>query len=438
MGESAMRGADDVDAPDSAVLIAFSGGLDTSWCVAREKRGADRPVVTAVVDTGGFDDAELREIETRSLSLGAVRHVTIDGRNAVFQRFVRHLVAGNCLRGGSYPLCVAAERIVQAEEIARLAARMGAAELVHGSTGAGNDQIRFDVAFAVLAPDVPVSAPVREEAPSREQEYADLESVGCVMPREQKTYSVNRGLWGTTIGGGDLHHPERPVPTDCWPDTVAPDDAPAGGATVAIHFRHGVPVALDGAEFGGPALVAALNRDAAAHGIGRGIHTGDTILGIKGRLAFEAPAAAVLLFAHRELEKLVLTKHQQTWKDQLGAFYAAAVHEALYFDPVARDIEAFLDSSQRFVTGTVKVHMARGRLEVAGVESDATLMGRLGAVYGEGAGGWSGDEARGFAKIYGLPSVLAARRERDLAADARTAETTNPSSPDSNAPRSAS
>ena len=396
------------------VLVAFSGGLDTSWIVARERRTLGRPVVTATVDTGGFDAAEIADITARSAELGAERHVTIDGREAVFDRFVRHLVAGNCLRGNAYPLCVAAERIVQAEEIAKLAAEMGVDAVVHGSTGAGNDQIRFDVAFAVVVPDVAVSAPVRDLAPTRDEEYEYLESCGVTLPREQKKYSINRGLWGTTIGGGDLHHPERPVPTDCWPDTVAPDDAPAAGETIAVHFRKGVPTALDGAEMGGPALVAALNERAAAHGIGRGIHTGDTILGIKGRLAFEAPAAAVLLFAHRELEKLVLTKHQQTWKDQLGAFYAAAVHEALYFDPVARDVEAFLDSTQTHVTGTVKVRMIRGRLEVAGIDTQHSLMGRLGAVYGEGSGGWTGEEARGFAKIYGLPSVLAARRDRDV------------------------
>ncbi len=407
-----MNGTDGAPGP---VLVAFSGGLDTSWCVARERAGAGRRVVTATVDTGGFDAAELAAIERRSAQLGAERHVTVDGRAAVFDRFVRHLVAGNCLRGQTYPLCVAAERIVQAEEIARLARELGAACVVHGSTGAGNDQIRFDVAFAVLLPGVPVHAPVRELAPTRDEEYAYLEELGVVLPREQKRYSVNRGLWGTTIGGGDLHRPERPLPTDCWPDTVAPDAAPAAGDTVAVTFRAGVPVALDGVEHGGPELVAALNARGAAQGVGRGVHTGDTILGIKGRLAFEAPAAAVLLFAHRELEKLVLTSRQQTWKDQLGAYYASLVHEALWFDPVARDVEAFLASTQRQVTGTVRVRLVRGRLEVAGVETRTSLMGRLGAVYGEGSRGWTGEEARGFAKIYGLPSVLAALRDHEAA-----------------------
>ncbi len=401
------------------VILAFSGGLDTSWCVVHLREQMQRPVITVTVDTGGFDAAERAAIEQRALELGAERHILVDGRAAVFDRFVRFLVAGNCLRGGSYPLCVAAERIVQAEEIARVAAELGVDTIVHGSTGAGNDQIRFDVAFAVLLPDVTSLSPVRDLGPSRDDEFGDLERHGAEVDKSQRTYSVNRGLWGTTIGGGDLHHPAEPVPTDCWPDTTAPDDAPAGGEIVSIGFRAGVPVSLDGVDFDSPdlngaELVATLNERAAAHGIGRGIHTGDTILGIKGRLAFEAPAATTLLFAHRELEKLVLTKRQQEWKDRLGAFYAGLVHEALYFDPVARDIEAFLASTQRAVTGTVRVRLVQGRIEVDGVTTDASLMGRLGAVYGEGSTGWTGADARGFARIYGLPSVLAARRDRDL------------------------
>ncbi len=398
------------------LMVAFSGGLDTTWLVARSREIEERrPVITVTVDTGGFSPEELRQIEDRSRQAGAARHVLIDGRQSVFDRFVRFLIAGNCLRGGSYPLCVAAERIVQAEELACAARTSRVRTVVHGSTGAGNDQIRFDVALAVLLPEAEVRAPVRELSPSREEEYAFLEERGLPVDRAARTYSVNRGLWGTTIGGGDLHHPEKPIPADCWADTADPDACDAVGETVAVTFRQGVPVALDDAEMSGPDLVAALNERAAAQGVGRGIHTGDTILGIKGRLAFEAPAAAVLVFAHRELEKLVLTKRQMEWKDRLGAYYAALVHEALYFDPVARDIEAFLASSQTTVTGTVRVRCVRGRTEVAGIETDASLMGRLGSVYGEGAGAWSGDEARAFAKLYGLPSVLAARRDADLA-----------------------
>jgi argininosuccinate synthase len=399
---------------DGPILVAFSGGLDTSWCVVHLREQHKRDVVTAVVDTGGFDAAELARIAARSKELGAVRHLTIDGTRAVFDRFVVNLVAANCLRGGVYPLCVSAERVVQSEEIAKAAREIGAAAVAHGSTGAGNDQIRFDVAFSVMLPGVEILAPVRDLALSREQEFEILAKRGFATKLEAKTYSVNAGLWGTTIGGGGLHDPKRPIPTDCWQTTKDPDAVPAGGETVAVTFERGAPVALEGRRLDGVSLVRELNRRAAAHGVGRGIHTGDTILGIKGRLAFEAPAAAVLLFAHRELEKLVLTKLQATWKDRLGAFYGDLVHEGLYFDAVTKDVEAFLASSQRAVNGTVVVRVVRGRVEIVSIDTDASLMGRLGAVYGEGSKAWTGDEARAFTKIYGLPQVLAARRDESM------------------------
>ena len=402
---------------DGPILVAFSGGLDTSWCVVHLRETTGRPVVTVTIDTGGFDAAERARIEARAKELGSVRHVTVDGRAAVFDRFVRFLVAGNCLRGGVYPMCVSAERIVQAEETARVARELGASAVAHGSTGAGNDQVRFDVAFGVLLPGVRNLAPVRELALSRQQEFDFLTSHGFPAKLETKTYSVNKGLWGTTIGGGGLHDPRRPIPADCWQDTVDPDAAPAGGVTVEIGFEHGVPVTLDGERLDGVALVQRLNATAAHHGVGRGIHTGDTILGIKGRLAFEAPAAAVLVTAHRDLEKLVLTKLQMRWKDQIGAFYGDLVHEGLWFDPVRPDVESFLLSTQRAVTGSVKVRCVRGRVEVVSIDTPASLSGRLGAVYGEGSRAWTGEEARAFCKIYGVPSVLAARRDEDLSRD---------------------
>ncbi|MCG3135350.1 MAG: Argininosuccinate synthase [Planctomycetes bacterium] len=405
--------------PEDTVLVAFSGGLDTSWCVAHVRETLRRPVATVTIDTGGFDAAELARIEARAKDLGSARHVTVDGRAAVFDRFVRFLVAGNCLRGGVYPLCVSAERIVQAEETARVAREIGATAVLHGSTGAGNDQVRFDVAFHVLLPGVEVLTPVRELQLSRQQEFDFLAARGFPAKLEAKTYSVNRGLWGTTIGGGDLHRPSRPVPSDCWPDTADPDAAPAGGVTVAIGFERGVPVSLDGRAADGVSLCRRLAEIANPHGVGRGVHTGDTILGIKGRLAFEAPAALVIVTAHRELEKLALTKLQNRWKDQLGAFYADLVHEGLWFDPVRKDVEAFLASSQRVVSGTVTLRLVRGRIEVVSVDTPASLLGRMGAVYGEGSRAWTGEEARAYSKIYGVPSVLAARRDADLDALAR-------------------
>lgn len=400
---------------DGTVLVAFSGGLDTSWCVAHVRETLRRRVATVTIDTGGFDAEELARIEKRAKELGSERHVTVDGRAAVFDRFVKFLVAGNCLRGGVYPLCVSAERIVQAEETARVAREIGAAAVLHGSTGAGNDQVRFDVAFHVLLPGVEVLTPVRELQLSRKEEFDFLEARGFPAKLEAKTYSVNRGLWGTTIGGGDLHRPASAVPSDCWPDTADPDRAPAGGVEVKVTFERGVPAALDGTPMDGVSLCRRLAEIANPHGVGRGVHTGDTILGIKGRLAFEAPAALVIVTAHREIEKLVLTKLQNRWKDQLGAFYADLVHEGLWFDPVRRDVEAFLASSQRIVSGTVTLRLVRGRIEVVAVDSPASLLGRMGAVYGEGSRAWTGEEARAFSKVYGVPSVLAARRDEDVA-----------------------
>ncbi len=399
------------------VLIAFSGGLDTSWLVAHVRESLGRRVMTVTVDTGGFDAKELAAIESRAKDLGSERHFTIDGCPAVYDRFVRYLIAGNCLRGGVYPLCVSSERIVQAEEAARVAREVGASAIAHGSTGAGNDQVRFDVAFNVLLPGVEVMAPVRDLRLSRQEEFDFLTSRGFSAKLEAKTYSVNRGLWGTTIGGGALHTPSKPVPADCWQDTADPDRSPEGGAEATIEFRAGLPVALDGMALDGPTIVRRLNAFGAKQGVGRGIHTGDTILGIKGRLAFEAPAAAILIAAHRDLEKLTLSKLQGRWKDQIGAFYADLVHEGLWFDPVRKDVEAFLASTQRAVTGTVRVRAVRGRVETVSIDSPASLMGRMGAVYGEGSRAWTGEEARAFCKIYGVPSVLAARRDEDLSND---------------------
>jgi argininosuccinate synthase len=416
-GHDAVQEAAAHDAPvaDGPVLVAFSGGLDTSWCVVHLRETTSRPVVTVTVDTGGFDAAEIGRIEARARELGSERHVTVDGRSAVFERFVRFLVAGNCLRGGVYPMCVSAERIVQAEETARVAREVGASAVAHGSTGAGNDQVRFDVAFAVLLPGVRNLTPVRELQLSRQQEFDHLTSRGFPAKLEARTYSVNRGLWGTTIGGGGLHDPRRFVPADCWQDTVDPDQAPAEGAETTVGFERGVPTTLDGERLDGVSLVLRLNALAARQGVGRGVHTGDTILGIKGRLAFEAPAAAVLVTAHRELEKLVLTKTQQRWKDQVGALYGDLVHEGQWFDPVRLDAESWLVSSQRSVTGTVRVRCVRGRVEVLAIDSPASLLGRIGATYGEGSRAWTGEEARGFCKVYGVPSVIAARRDEDVA-----------------------
>lgn len=400
------------------IVLAFSGGLDTTFCALwlRETEGAD--VITVTVDTGGFTPAERERIAARAAAVGAVRHEFVDGRRRVWDRFCTYIVKGNCLRGGVYPLSVGAERIVQAEEVARVAVEEGAAAVCHGSTGAGNDQVRFDTALlALLPPGVRVLTPIRDLGWSRDQEADWLEKRGQAVDRSTRRYSVNAGLWGVTIGGGETHDPWRTLPPGAWPTTVDPEKAPAEAEEIVLGFAKGLPVSLDGRALDPLDLLAELGRRAGAHGVGRGIHLGDTILGIKGRIAFEAPAPIVIIGAHRELEKLVLTKAQQEWKGAVGEYYGGALHEGLWFDPVLRDCEAFLDSSQERVNGEVRVRLHRGSSQVVGVRSPDSLLASAGATYGEGAKAWTGAEAAGFSRLHGFQGVLAerlrARRARE-------------------------
>jgi argininosuccinate synthase len=391
------------------IALAFSGGLDTSFAAVWLREEREAAVVTVTVDTGGIPPDEADRIRQRSAELGAERHVHVDARRRVFDGFVTYLVKGNCLRGGVYPMAVGAERVAQAEAVVDAAREHGASGICHGSTGAGNDGVRFDVAFRVLAPDLEILAPIRDLAPSREEEAAYLEKRGIPVSRATRRYSLNEGLWGTTIGGGETHDSWAEVPEEVYrlsrpePDLAAED--------LVVGFERGVPVSLDGARRDGVDLVAELNRRAGRHGVGRGIHVGDTILGIKGRLAFEAPAAVVLVAAHRELEKLVLSGRQLALKATLGETYGSLLHEGLWFDPVVRDVEAFLDRSQELVTGEARVRLDRGRFAVTGTRSPHSLLGRGGAAYGERSAGWSGAEAAGFARIYGLSSALASARD---------------------------
>ena len=400
----------------SPIALAFSGGLDTSFCVPYLREETGREVVTVTVDTGGFSREELAEVEARSAELGAAGHRTVDARRALWDRVLQYLVKGNVLRGGVYPLCVGPERVVQAQALVEAAREVGAGAVAHGSTGAGNDQVRFDTALRLLAGPggaggggaVEVLAPIRALGLTREASAAYLAERGVDVDPSTTDYSVNRGLWGTTVGGKETHRTDGVLPEAAWPDTAAPDAAPPAGQTVSVAFERGVPVALDGEALDPVALVEALNRIGAEHGVGRGVHVGDTILGIKGRVAFEAPAALVLIDAHRELEKVVLTKLQLVQKAALGELYGGLVHEGLYFDPVARDVEAFLDSGQRRVTGTATVHLRQGAHRVLGVASPHSLFDTAVATYGEETALWDGRDAEGFTRIYGLQSLLAA------------------------------
>jgi argininosuccinate synthase len=389
------------------VALAFSGGLDTSYCVPRlAERGF--LVHTVHVDTGGASPEEVAAIRRQAEAVGAAAHHEVDARSAVFDRFVRFLIQGNVLRGEVYPLSVAAERTQQAIGVIETARAIGAQAVAHGSTGAGNDQVRFDVAFRVLAPDLEIHTPIREESLTRDQTIAYLTARGLPVPSQAGAYSINRGLWGTTWGGGWTH--------DTWagpPAELLEPPAAAAPRDVVLAWEQGVPAALDGDAVAGPDLVAALGALTEAYGIGRNIHVGETALGIKGRIGFEAGPGLVLIAAHRELEKLVLTRWQTFWKDQLGRFYGDRLHEGQYFDPALRDIEALLTSSQRRVTGETRVHLAAGRFVVVGARSPYSMMDAAVATYGEENRLWSGEEARAFGKLAALPSLLWTRAGRD-------------------------
>jgi argininosuccinate synthase len=392
------------------VALAFSGGLDTSYCILHLREAHPGAEILAVtVDTGGFEPGELEQIARRARELGAAAHVAIDARERVYREFVRFIVMGNVLRGGVYPLCVAAERVVQASVVARVAEDRGCDAVAHGSTGAGNDQVRFDVALRTLLRGVEVLTPIRDEHVSRARSTEKLRAAGFAVDEKTKDFSINVSLWGTTIGGREIHDAWNYPPDEVWRLTRAPEAA-ADPVEIVIAFEKGEPVALDGERISGPALIARLNEIAGARGVGRGVHLGDTILGIKGRIAFEAPAPIVLIRAHRELEKLVLTKWQQMLKEELATFYGNQLHEGLYFDPVMRDLEAFILSSQERVTGEARVRLAAGACEVRGVRSPFSLIAGDVARYGEGNAYWDGRDARGFSKLYGLQAAIAVWR----------------------------
>jgi argininosuccinate synthase len=390
------------------VALAFSGGLDTSYCVPR-LAGQGWAVHTVYVNTGGAGAEERAAIRRQAEAVGCVAHHDVDARALVFDRFVRFLIQGNVLRGGVYPLSVAAERTQQAMSVIEVARAIGASAVAHGSTGAGNDQVRFDVTLRVLAADLPILTPIRDEGLSRTQAISYLEARGLPVPAHAGAYSINAGLWGTTWGGGWTH--------DSWAGPPAelldpPADAP-DAREIVLAWEAGLPVALDGVRLEGAALVQSLNELAAAYGLGRGVHVGETALGIKGRIGFAAGAALLLIAAHRELEKLVLTKWQAFWKDQLSTFYGDRLHEGQYFDPALRDIEALLTHSQARVTGDTRVQLAPGRFQVVGTRSPHSMMDRRVATYGEENLLWTGDEARAFARLAAIPALLAARAGGD-------------------------
>jgi argininosuccinate synthase len=391
---------------DQPIVLAYSGGLDTSFLVPWLKENHGRPVITVTVDTGGIDEAAARTLAERARALGAVGHHQIDARADYFEQVLRFLIMGNVKRGQMYPLCVGAERVMQAQTIAHMARKLGTNMIAHGCTAAGNDQVRFEVAMRTLAPELEVLAPVRDRAFKRQEELEYLQSRGLPVPPFGAAYSVNRGLWGVTIGGKETLTSSGSIPDHAWVLTRDAFAHPRPAESHVIEFKQGRPVGLDGRALSPVALIEALEALAAPFGIGRGIHLGDTIIGTKGRVAFEAPAAEVLLTSHRELEKLVLTGRQQRIKETVAQPYGDLVHEGQLLDPVCRDIEALLLSSQERVTGQVRVQFRPGNLFIVGVESPHSLMAASKGVYGEAAGEWTPTDALGFSKIVALTGVF--------------------------------
>ncbi|NCF25050.1 MAG: argininosuccinate synthase [Gammaproteobacteria bacterium] len=391
------------------IILAFSGGLDTSFCVPWLRETYDREVVTATVDTGGIDEAARKQLEERAYALGAVEHVLIDARQEFFDTVIRYLIAGNVLRGNAYPLCVGAERGLQASRLAAIANDRGASTVAHGCTAAGNDQVRFEVALRTLSPGLEVLAPVRDNSWVRDEQLAYLLKHGLPLPAQGSAYSINRGLWGITIGGRETLTSQDSIPEDAWVLSAKAFSEPLQASRHTLVFDNGIPVALDDESLAPVALIEALEKLAGRYGIGRGIHLGDTVLGTKGRVAFEAPAAVTLITAHRELEKLVLSAQQSRVKDSVAAIYGDLVHEGKQLDLVCADIEALLASSQERVSGSVTFTLRPGSLFINGVDSPHSLLAATKGVYGEAAGEWTPADTLGYARILSLPGSLQTR-----------------------------
>ncbi|HLP06492.1 MAG TPA: argininosuccinate synthase [Paludibacter sp.] len=380
------------------VLLAFSGGLDTSFCAMYLAKEKGYEVHTAVANTGGFSDEELKVIEDKAYRLGAKTHATLDVTQEYYDKSIKYMVFGNVLRNGTYPISVSSERIFQAIAIINYAKEIGADYVAHGSTGAGNDQVRFDLTFDVLAPDIKILTPTRDMVLTREYEINYLKEHGFEADFKKMEYSINKGLWGTSIGGKETLKSEQTLPESAYPSQVEKQ----GEETVTIGFENGEIVSVNGTRNDNKvSLINELEGIANKFGIGRDMHIGDTIIGIKGRVGFEAAAPLLIINAHKMLEKHTLTKWQQYWKDQLGNWYGMFLHEAQYLEPVMRDIEQFLQSSQQNVTGTVIVKLRPYSYTLVGVESPFDLMKTDFGEYGEVNRAWSADDVKGFTKILG-------------------------------------
>ena len=380
------------------LVLGFSGGLDTTYCAKYLSKDRDFEVHTVTVNTGGFSSEELQHIENHALAIGAVSHMNINAEKDYYDRIIKYLIYGNVLKNNSYPLSVSAERLIQAIQIAKYAKSIGAKYISHGSTGAGNDQVRFDLIFNILIPEAKVITPIRDLKLSRNEEIEYLKANGVQMNFEKAAYSINKGLWGTSVGGIETLKSNGKLPEHAWPTQVTKTKS----EDLILHFERGELIGVNNEICRDQVTKIKFLQDIAGpFGIGRDIHVGDTIIGIKGRVGFEAAAPILIIKAHHALEKHILSKWQLQWKDQLANFYGNWLHEGQILDPVMRDIEAFLCNSQKFITGKVFMTLHPYRFEINGIESEYDLMSSKFGSYGEMNNTWTGEDVKGFTKIFG-------------------------------------
>lgn len=382
---------------NSNILLAFSGGLDTSFCAAYLMQQNGYKVHAVTIDTGGFTTDELESIRLRAEQLGVASWTCIDGTQTYYEKVIRYLIYGNVLKNGTYPLSVSAERMTQAFLLAEHARRNGFKTIAHGSTGAGNDQIRFDLVLNLILPDVEIITPIRDLQLSREAEIDWLKKNGYKFDFTKAEYSINKGLWGTSVGGKETLTSDQPLPESAWPVACTAMES----QKITIGFYRGELCSVNGQELNPVDAIQTIQAIAAPYGIGRDIHTGDTIIGIKGRVGFEAAAPLLVIRAHHALEKHVLSKSQLMLKEQQAYWYGTWLHEGLYFEPAMRDIENFFNSTQHYVTGEIIISLHPYRFVIDGIRSPNDLMQAQGSSYGEMNKDWTGDDAKGFTKIYG-------------------------------------
>ncbi len=384
---------------NNKVVLAFSGGLDTSFCVPYLKNEKGLEVHTVMVNTGGFSQEEAKAIEERALALGAASHKTIDATETYYNKGIKYLIFGNILKNATYPLSVSSERVFQALEVLKHVKEVGAGYVAHGSTGAGNDQVRFDIVFEILAPEVKIIAPIRELGSTRQEEIDYLAQHGFDFSWEKAKYSINQGLWGTSIGGVETLSSDGYLPEEAYPTKIT-ETAPKH---IKIGFEKGEPVSFNGQKMSPIDVIKAVRDVAGPYGIGRDIHIGDTIIGIKGRVGFEAAAPLIIIKAHHLLEKHVLTKGQLYWKEQIAGWYGQQMHEAMYLDPVMRDMEAMMESMEQHVSGEVEVALMPYHFSVLGCTSAHDLMSSKFGSYGEINKSYTGQDVVGFTKVLANP-----------------------------------